>query len=228
MVYQVQKSYFNPSLTCSLGIIQVDKLINLDGYYLVRRVPLGLAIAFMLLAVVVSNISLGVNISDILGYSNILAVGALVICIYFIGFMFDLFGLYKMHPLYTKQREKFFLSIFLCINPNSDITSIKERIKVAEMDRENLIYRLGEKRLKDIKLEMAAWVMLYNVSCAAWILCLVQLILSVFQKNYSSFSISTIIVLAIIGLITGIIARNRNTSYNDKIIYWANEAPVEG
>lgn len=206
----------------------MDKLINLDGYYLVRRIPLGLAIALMLLAVVVSNTGLGVNTIDVLGYSNILIVSALAICIYFIGFMFDLFGLYKMHPLYTKQREKFFLSIFSCINPNSDITNIKERIKIAEMDRENLIYRLGEKRLKDIKLEMAAWVMLYNVSCAAWILCMVQLTLSVFRKNYSSFSISAIFALAIIGLITGIIARNRNTSYNNKIVYWAKETPVEG
>lgn len=160
--------------------------------------------------------------SSTLSISGLKGVDLFLIC-FVIAICIDFVSPYKMHPIYRSIRKHFFLRLYKIINKKA-IRSDDDRINIAEVDREDLLYNLGEERFKNMRMEHAIWISLYNASiilllfsvfCAADL----SLKLGATQLDWiwsaAMFSTSCIILVSAVA---------RNRSYGAKILVIAEKS----
>ncbi len=198
----------------------MDKLLSLENYYIVRRVPLGITAFLLLLTLSYIHFPTTVDLPNLLGLQNLYLILSAIVLIYFVGFFLDILGPYKLHPLYRLQHSKFFLEIYEAAADVDKDLNTTEKIRQAESFREEIIYSLDEKRRSHLRSEMAIWVLLYNVSILFFLAAFLHLLMNTFYP----ISRSSLVFWLFIGLgsILSIVSRMRNISYNDKIIFMAS------
>jgi hypothetical protein len=194
---------------------------------LIRTAPLG--IVLLCYFYFTSILLIGSTLSLVSLAPSFQSLSAVFAGCYLVGFLVDSLGMYKVHPVYRAVRREFFVSLYdQSHTALKDIGSLNERqlrlekIRLAEQIREDALYKLESARYKNMRIEHAIWVLLYNISSITTIYSLIILALA-------AFGLADVIICTISGSVlfcfagaTLLSARARNISYGEKVKHVAN------
>jgi hypothetical protein len=150
-------------------------------------------------------------------------IGGIVAASYITGFITDSLGLYKIHPVYRRIRKQFFLSLYKMNEENSLPSGEKERIlsendkiQIAENIREDILYEVEPIRYKNLRIEHAIWIMLYNFSIITNIYVAMTTV-TAFIEGITQVHAIVLITLIAFSILSLLSARARNISYGEKL-----------
>ena len=193
----------------------MEKFLSFDRATIIRAVPLGLLFVGILTFLLKFDL-IEIDSSWEVNLANV------ILCV-ILGLVLDFFGLYKMHPAYIVIRRNFFLRIYAISDINEENLSASDRIQRAEHVREDVLYSQYEKRLSDLRVEHAIWILMYNISIILFFTLIAMLyFISSKKLNIYDFQLVLVLFLALsIGASWSAIKRNQ--SYGEKIAFLTNK-----